>query len=183
MIWNLPNILTLSRFVIAALFLYYAVHEDWRIALWLFASGALTDMIDGTIARLFKQKTAMGAFLDPMADKILMFSGFMILAFKGGMPVWLTGLVVLRDLMITFGILFFYLRGTAIPYEPTWLSKVTTLSQILTLSLALAALAYQTGDLVYGYDRLLAGVLTLMTLFQYLFRGLNILKESNARLL
>ncbi len=176
--WNLPNLLTLCGIPIAVAFLVYAIEGRWMIAFWLFVIGALTDMVDGTLARLLHKKTNTGAFLDPMADKLLMFFGFLTLTLNHLIPWWLFALVFARDLMISLGV--FYLRSRKIPlvYHPTILSKATTFFQFLTVSLALYAAAFGAvrGE---GYGQWITGVLTAVTGVQYFTIGLKLLGDNS----
>lgn len=173
MIWNLPNLLTCLRGVIALGFLFFSLQGSWLISFWLFTAGALTDMVDGALARLLRQKTAVGAFLDPVADKLLMLFGFLSLTRFGLLPLWLTLVVVARDLMISGGVFFFWRKKIAVVYRPTLLSKMTTLFQILTLLGALWAASY--GSRRPGYEGIIAGGLTLASGIQYFIMGLKIL--------
>lgn len=180
MIWNLPNILTLIRFILSFLLLWALLVTRWSWALWLFLVGSATDMIDGALARLLHQKTRIGAFLDPMADKLLLFFAFLLLTIHGWIPVWITSLVILRDLMITGGIFFLHYKKVRVDFHPTLVSKANTFCQMLVLTIALMNAAYQTGDLVYGYDRLLVGLLTVISGVQYFQTGLRFLREARA---
>lgn len=174
---NLPNLLTLCRVPIAGAFLFYALQGRWVISFWLFVIGAVTDMVDGALARLLHQKTQTGAFLDPMADKLLMFFGFLTLALSGFLPWWLFTLVFARDLMISAGV--FFLRARKIPhlYQPTFLSKANTFFQFFTVSVALYVAAFGIMRGV-AYEQWMAGLLTVVTGVQYFRIGLRILKNE-----
>lgn len=179
--WNIPNLLTVSRLLLSFVFLFFGVRQSWGIAFWIFMIASLTDLIDGTVARLLKQWSEGGAVLDPLADKLLMFFGYLSLTLGGWLPVWLTVLVVGRDLMIGGGVLLLKLKRIVVEYRPTRLSKATTFCQMLAACLALIAAAYRTGDWAFGYDRMLAGALTLVTTVQYFGIGLRVLRGSHAK--
>lgn len=176
-IWNLPNSLTLLRLVVAVVYLLLALQGEWRTAFWLFVIGGFTDMVDGALARLLRQKTRTGAILDPAADKLLMFFGFLSLLLVGGVPVWFFWLVFLRDLMISAGVLYFCLKKIYIEYRPTLLSKATTLAQIITLVLALGHAAYQWPQRPLSYW--ITGFLTACSGIQYVGMGLGLLKKNH----
>ncbi|MBI2083650.1 MAG: CDP-alcohol phosphatidyltransferase family protein [Deltaproteobacteria bacterium] len=175
---NLPNLLTGSRVILGGVFLFFVLQDVWPTAFWIFLVAAATDLIDGAVARLFDQKTQAGAILDGAADKILMSLGFVSLTAKGWLPLWLTVFVLLKDLMVTGGIVYFRIKKVALTYHASILSKSATFFQILTLSFALLNASFGVGDFVYGYDRLLAGLLTAMATIQYFYMGLGILRES-----
>ncbi|MBI2982415.1 MAG: CDP-alcohol phosphatidyltransferase family protein [Deltaproteobacteria bacterium] len=175
---NLPNLLTLSRILLALVFFVFVLREVWPTAFWLFVTAVFTDLMDGTAARLLNKKTRAGAILDGVADKILMSLGFISLTAKGWLPLWLTLLVLSKDLMVTFGVIFFGLKKINLTYRATILSKTATFFQALALSFALINASFGTGDTVYGYDRLLAALLTILAAVQYFSIGLGLLKET-----
>ncbi|MDO8643979.1 MAG: CDP-alcohol phosphatidyltransferase family protein [bacterium] len=184
---TLPNILTVIRIILSPIFVVAAALGNWDAAFLLFCIAALTDMIDGSIARIFNQKSEMGAFLDPMADKLLMVSAFITLSFAKIIPIGLTLVVFSRDLMITIGLILFKMRKIVLFYRPTLLSKATTLAQILTLSAALAprGLGYlnQAESIPFFLKALpfLMGITLLLTIssgVQYYRIGLGILKKG-----
>lgn len=190
MAWlNLPNLLTLTRIAGSFLFLSLMLHENWPWALLVFSLAALTDMIDGALARLLHQRTRLGGFLDPTADKFLMFCGFFVLTWKGIIPLWVTGIVVARDLMITVGIFYFLARKVTFAFRPTYLSKATTLLQIMTLLGYLCDLYRQAPLMIVSYvlpDWLFyltvaTGAITVTTGIQYIRIGWRILHEARIR--
>ena len=100
---NLPNTLTLVRILTIPIFLEcLAYHLYWE-ALVVFAIGGITDFFDGLAARWLNQQTALGAYLDPVADKLLVISSFIMLGLIDGIPMWLTVVVVVRDVLIVVG--------------------------------------------------------------------------------
>ena len=100
---NLPNMLTLIRILTIPIFLeFLAYHLYWQ-GCWCFAIGGFTDFFDGFVARWINQQTALGAYLDPVADKLLVISSFIMLGLIDGIPMWLTVVVVVRDVLIVVG--------------------------------------------------------------------------------
>ncbi|MBI3541519.1 MAG: CDP-alcohol phosphatidyltransferase family protein, partial [Deltaproteobacteria bacterium] len=178
---NIPNILTLFRIAASFVFLFYSFRGEWSIAFWIFCVAAFTDMVDGSIARLLRQRTRLGAVLDPMADKLLMFFGFVTLTKGHFIAWWLTTLVIMRDLLIVGGV--FYLRRQKIPivFRPTYLSKATTFFQIVTLFSALMVTRNQF--FLQAYFPIIMAVtagLTFITGMQYVRIGLRMLKSERA---
>jgi len=135
-LFNLPNSLTLLRILLVPVFTYYFLNGQYRIALLIFVITGLTDIVDGTLARLLQKKTTLGAALDPAADKLLMFVTFIVLAMRGLVPVWLAALVIFRDLWIIGGLAVLKFSHIPIVFKPSRLSKITTFFQLLTIFLA-----------------------------------------------
>ncbi len=135
--FNIPNTLTILRILAAHFFLVFALLDRWQIAFPIFCFAAITDLLDGALARLLSQRTRLGAFLDPMADKLLMFYSVLTLTLSGYLPYWLGGIIFARDLMIVYGIWRMKQRKLVIEYRPTYLSKVTTTFQAVALYAAL----------------------------------------------
>ena len=94
---NLPNFLTLIRILSIPFFLVYLSYHRYLEALVIFIIGDVTDILDDLAARLMKQQTALGAYLDPIADKLLVITSFIVLGLIGGIPMWLAIIVVSRD--------------------------------------------------------------------------------------
>src|SRR5512141_3270526 len=97
---TLPNLFTLARLVLAPVILWAVLQHRALAALSLFAVAAATDLIDGWLARHFGAATSTGAFLDPIADKLLMTAVYLALALEGSVPWWLAGVIFGRDLLI-----------------------------------------------------------------------------------
>jgi cardiolipin synthase len=134
---NLANGLTALRVVLAPVFLLLYVEGDRLRALAAFAAAAATDVLDGLVARALHQRTRLGAFLDPIADKLLAACALVALAATGRLPWWLPALVVSRDLAQLAGA--FLLRTThhAVPVAPTRFGKYATVALALTVVVAL----------------------------------------------
>lgn len=174
---NLPNLITGFRIVASFVFLFYGIQSRWDVAFPLFCVAAFSDLVDGAIARLFHQRTQLGAFLDPAADKLLMLFGFMTLTFGGYLPVTLTLLVIARDVMISVGVI--YLKCKKVPFvsRPTYLSKITTLFQILTVFSALLTIegTVERPPVLW----IATGLLTAVTTLQYIRMGLRIIHAKH----
>ena len=105
-IWTVPNQITLLRLGFLPLFLILIVYEHYRWALLILVLAGLSDGIDGLLARKLDQKSSIGAYLDPIADKLLLSSSFVILAMEKKIPWWLTIMVLSRDILMLMGLLF-----------------------------------------------------------------------------
>lgn len=138
---HLPNILTFGRLLAVPVTVWMLVSERPEPAFWLFIVAGLTDALDGALARLLNARTALGRYLDPLADKALLVSIYVVLGvFQRHIPLWLTVLVVSRDLLIVvFGLALRQFAGH-VYQRPLFISKVNTAAQILLAGLVLAQL-------------------------------------------
>jgi len=136
---NLPNALTLARILSIPFFLALLSKHRYTYALYVFALAALTDGLDGAVARWFDMRTEIGAYLDPFADKLLLVSAFVALTIENSIPPWLLGVVLIRDIVIVFGyFMFAFFTGERPPMHPTYLGKGSTFLQLLCVIGALA---------------------------------------------
>jgi len=182
--YGLANILTIGRLVLVPFFLLFFLLEWYAPSFFVFSLASFTDLIDGTIARFFKQHSKLGAFLDPLADKLLMLATFSCLAYINTVPVWFLVLLVGRDVMIMGGVGILKLLKIDVEYRPFWSSKFATLLQIVLGALALGSLwcplysfgAYPITDIVEGM-MYVTTLLIVITALQYIQKGIEILKE------
>ncbi len=175
---NLPNILTLIRVLLIPLFVILIINKAFSWALVTFAVAGFTDAIDGLIARLTHQRTELGAYLDPIADKLLLSSAFVTLAIIELIPSWLTVLVVTRDVIILIGFLMFFLTNRRPTMAPSLVSKVTTFFQISLVLLFLLSEYYSISRLVYNVAMYGVIVFTILSGAHYIFLGARILNEK-----
>jgi|SRR3954470_2863112 cardiolipin synthase len=172
---NLPNFLTLVRIVAIPFFLVLLASHLYVDALVIFVLGGVTDALDGFIARRTNQKTSLGAHLDPIADKLLLTSSFIMLGMMGALPLWLVVLVVSRDVVILAGFVFIsFLVDERFEVQPTLMGKLSTLFQLLTIAVVLLMLAYSEALAPWADDVLIyiAATTTVVSGVQYLYRGL-----------
>lgn len=166
---NVPNLLTIARLFAVPLVVWLIASGDHLLAFWLFAAAAVTDGVDGAIARHFNQRTELGAYLDPIADKALLVSIYVTLAIFDEMPQLLAIAVVFRDIVIVGAVILTWLLDRPLPIDPLKISKLNTLVQILFAGLVLGAEGYglQLGraELIGAY---LVGGLTLASAGAYL---------------
>lgn len=183
MLLNVPNFLTLLRIVAIPVFLIFLTGNRPGAALAVFILAGVTDAADGAIARLTNSRTTLGAYMDPLADKMLVLSAFVTLAFMEQVPRWLTVVVLSRDVIILGGyVMLFFLTQRMMEIRPSAASKLATFCHLLTLSSALvvlyrpAALAPTLLDSLF----LVTGVVTAISGFQYIGRGLRWYQKVNA---
>lgn len=141
----IPNILTLTRLVLIAPFLFFLIHQEFRGAFFIFAFAGFTDALDGWLARYFNWQSAFGSFIDPIADKLLITISFIALALTGKLPWWLVLLVLARDITISAGVIaWHYFIQRKLEFQPTYLSKINTVLQLLLVTLCLFEQAFFT---------------------------------------
>lgn len=133
---TIPNLLTLLRMGLTPLFLISVVNGQAVAALAAFAAAGITDALDGYIARTYGQQSRLGAYLDPIADKMLLMSAYVVLAIPGAhagapIPVWVTVLVIARDVIILALAVVFYLALGTRRFQPNLLGKVNTIIQVV----------------------------------------------------
>src|SRR6266576_6568458 len=129
-IWTVPNQITFLRLGFLPLFLILMSYERYRWALLVLVVAGLSDGIDGLLARRLNQKTALGAYLDPIADKLLLSSSFLVLALEGQIRWWLTILVLSRDVLILTTAVVILLAAGYRRFPPSLYGKITTGLQI-----------------------------------------------------
>lgn len=154
---NLANMISFARLCAVPAAIYLVIDRDWGPAFALFAAAGISDAIDGWLARRHGS-TALGAALDPLADKTLMMGMYVTLASIGALPVWLAMLVVFRDVMIVGGVVMLRLYGIAAPTTPLAISKTNTALQIVLVGcvLGLNALGLNLPPLRRGLAALVA---------------------------
>jgi cardiolipin synthase len=177
---NLPNILTILRILCVPVFINLLIYGRFDYALALFLIAAATDGLDGLIARVTKQRSLLGMYLDPLADKVLLTSAFITLSVLHYVPIWLTTIVVSRDLILALGTLLLQLLNLRVDITPTWLGKATTVLQLgyVVIHLALVALASPDGLLLPA--ALLVTVVTVVSGLHYIYRAIRTLRAETA---
>lgn len=172
---TLPNFLTLLRIVAIPVFLVFLADGNHAAAFILFLGAGITDAVDGAVARLTDSGSALGAVLDPVADKMLLLSSFVVLGVNGAIPVWLVVLVVIRDVIVVLGYCVIYLvHQQAMEVDPSRLGKVNTFLQLFTVGFVLMSLARPELPLSTASTAIqwATGATTAASGLQYVYRGL-----------
>jgi cardiolipin synthase (CMP-forming) len=136
---TIPNLLTFCRILLTPLLVWFLLNNELNQALVVFFIAGMTDGLDGLIARLFHQKSKLGAYLDPLADKLLLVSSFILLGYIGLAPVWLVIITISRDVMIVLGLVTLVFHQVQVVIKPILLSKIATFMQLLTVLAVLAS--------------------------------------------
>jgi cardiolipin synthase len=170
-IWTVPNQITFLRLGILPFFIILISYEQYRWALLVLVLAGLSDGVDGLLARRLDQRSALGAYLDPLADKLLLSSSFLILAFKSKIAWWLMIIVLGRDVLILVVAAVIILIQGYRPFPPSLLGKATTFFQIVLVFAAVFGAAYPDPRLVSTAYVLMYAVtgLTIASGFHYSF--------------
>lgn len=167
--WSwIPNALTLMRCLLVAPIAWFIYQQQFFAALCTFGFASFTDGLDGFLARRYQWQSALGAFLDPMADKLLMLVSYLALVSAGLIPVWLMLTVVCRDSILVIGAaLFRWLKG---PYKvtPSIAGKISTFTQILLVLWILVSQAFTLdGEMITHIIVLLTMIFTTYSGVEY----------------
>jgi cardiolipin synthase (CMP-forming) len=135
---HLPNAITLLRAVLIPVIAFTLMQREYETALLLFVVCALSDFVDGWLARAFDLRTRFGAIADPLADKLTMLTVTLLLAWQGWLPWWFALLVATRDVVIVAGALVYHFRVGHVEMAPTLLSKLNTVLEFVFLTGVLA---------------------------------------------
>ena len=173
---NIPNILTVMRLLLTPLFVIFLLKHLYASALMVFIIACISDSLDGVLARFLNQKTAFGAYLDPMADKVLLITAFVSLAILKMIPGWLAVIVISRDVLITIGISIFTISNIKYQVKPSVVSKCTTVLQSLTITAALINLVFSVSSLILVSLYWVTAIFTVISGTHYLYIGLNLLQ-------
>ncbi len=184
---NIANGLTAARVLLVPYFAYLLISEKEKAALVVFAICGATDALDGLLARWLKQRTLVGALLDPIADKLLMATAFIVLSVVHIAPLRLAIMVISRDIIILVGSFLYLLLFDASDIRPTGLSKANTAVQLLTVIYFLSVAAFPAeakalgagmGGLSDQAVTLTCAVTTVVSGLQYLYIGLRKLSDA-----
>jgi len=168
---NLPNSLTILRILLIPVFIGFLLYERYEYSLAVLLLAGLTDGLDGTIARVANQRTRLGAYLDPLADKLLLTSGFVTLSVLHLVPSWIAIVVVSRDMMLMTGTVLARLTESQLDISPTLLGKGTTLVQLSYLILVVVLTSRQMDLRLIQPLLYLMVCVTVMSGCHYLYRG------------
>ena len=182
---NLANNITILRILLAPVFIgclvYYSPERPWLhgVSVGLFALACLTDGLDGFLARKMGEVTELGSYIDPIADKMLLVSGFLSLSFMGHLPVpmripaWVTLVVISRDVVILIGSLLVFISTGHLKAEPLFIGKLTTVCQMASLFAALVMMPETLRSVLF----LVTVAFTLISGLRYIRLGGRLLQS------
>jgi cardiolipin synthase len=185
---TLPNLLTVVRMALIPLFVSLLFYKKFGWALGVFILAGVTDGLDGLLARRFDQKSQLGAILDPIADKLLLVTSFVVLSLPSispqplprhfPVPFWVTAAVISRDVFIVVGAAAINVVTGFRRFRPSWLGKINTVVQILAIILILVAASYPSisGYLPTVYTTVFA--FTLFSGIHYVYFAARLLNDE-----
>jgi cardiolipin synthase (CMP-forming) len=135
---HVPNMITLGRILCVPVMIWMILNHNLSIAFWVFVIAGASDALDGYLAKVMKARTPVGAFLDPIADKFLLVSAFVVLGVQELLPLWLVIMVVFRDLAIVVGATLIEILTHNLKMEPNLSSKINTFVQVVLAGTVLA---------------------------------------------
>ena len=179
---TIPNLITLARILLTPLFIIFLIQGRYRQALAILLLAGVSDLADGLIARWWQQKSRLGAYLDPLADKLLMCGSFVTLGISRAIPSWLTVVVLSRDVIIGLGVLIMRLADYPLVIRPSLASKCTTTFQLITVTLVLLVKGkfWRLSLGVMSSIFYLTGGLTIISGVHYVFRELMQVSQNSA---
>jgi cardiolipin synthase (CMP-forming) len=166
---NIPNAITLGRVFLVPVVFWLVVTDQPKLAFLLFVVAGISDGIDGYLAKRFGWQTELGAYLDPLADKLLLVSIFLALGVLGVLPSWVVIAVVSRDILIVAGVVLAWLLDHPMTISPLWVSKANTVAQIVLVGAVLAGLGFNIEfGLLLTVLIWVTAVLTVLSMAAYL---------------
>ena len=170
---TVPNLITLFRIILTPLFIIFLIQGNYLRALVVFVLAGVSDLADGLIARTWHQKSRLGSYLDPLADKILMAASFVTLSIYHQIPPWLTVVVLSRDVILAVGVVIFRLADIPLVVRPSLAGKWTTTFQLITVGFVLLSKIVTIPPLLLLGLFWGTGVLTSISGIQYFYQGLK----------
>lgn len=166
---NLPNFITLGRVIAVPVVFWLLLIGESKAAFLVFVAAGISDAVDGFLAKRFNLQTELGAYLDPLADKLLIVSIYIALGVRQEIPLWLVVAVVTRDILILSAVMLSWGLNHPVRIRPLIVSKLNTLSQLLLASFVLADIGFNLG---FEQTRVvlvwITGILTSLSLAAYL---------------
>ncbi len=166
---NIPNFITLGRVISVPVVFWLLLTGQSKAAFFIFVAAGISDAVDGYLAKRFNWQTELGAYLDPLADKLLIVSIYIALGVREEIPLWLVIAVVSRDILILSAVMLSWLMDHPVRIKPLIVSKANTAAQLVLASLVLF-------DEAFGFHLVntrlalvwITGILTLLSLAAYL---------------
>lgn len=186
---TLPNLLTVFRMVLVPIFVTLLFYQRFVLALAAFVLAGITDGLDGLLARRFDQKSQLGTVLDPIADKLMLVTAFVVLSMRSvfpqpvprhlPIPVWVTVAVISRDVFIVVGAAAINIMTGFRGFRPSWLGKLNTTVQIIAIAIIILAASFPYGTGYYlPTTYAIVFALAILSGIHYVFFASKLLNED-----
>jgi len=180
---TLPNFITLFRMAITPFFVLAVNNHDFRLAIWIFVIAGATDALDGWLARTLGAQSVIGAYLDPIADKLLLTVAYVALTIPQGqevlIPLWLAILALFRDFLIMLVALILYVVEGIRRFPPSVLGKGTTFLHVTTVCLVLLANLTEIPSIVLSGCFYVSFVMVIVSGFNYLYLASKVIEATH----
>ena len=170
-----PNILTAIRMLLIPVIFYFALQENYILAVLFLTLSGLTDVLDGYIARKYNFITDFGTLFDPLADKLTQVSTLIVLVIQGIIPIWILIIVIIKELLMIAGAAFLYDKNTVVGSR--WYGKAATVLFYVAILFSMLDKQLQLGLTFNMYLYYIAVALTIFALYMY-FRTFSKLKKN-----
>ncbi|HIJ76449.1 MAG TPA: CDP-alcohol phosphatidyltransferase family protein [Deltaproteobacteria bacterium] len=177
---TIPNLLSVARIFLTALLAWLLLRQSMTAAFIVFFIAGLTDALDGLLARVLDQKSRLGSYIDPVADKLLLVTAFFLLWKIGEIPFWLLLIIAGRDLVILCGFFVLYFSQVQFEVKPLVSSKLTTLFQLGTVFTLLGRSFLELSGWIYSVLFVTTAGFSILSGGQYLLKGLSLLKRHRS---
>jgi cardiolipin synthase len=182
---TLPNFITLTRMAIIPFFVLAVIDHDFKLAVWTFIVAGLTDTLDGYLARKLHARSLIGAYLDPIADKLLLTAAYVALTIPHGqqvaIPLWLAILALFRDFLILVVALLLYAVEGISRFPPSVLGKATTAMHVVTVTVVLLANLVALPGWAPGACFYISFGLVIVSGFNYIYRASRLIESMRVK--
>ncbi len=168
---NLPNLITISRLLLTPYIVWLLLIESYFLGFIFFLISGISDALDGFIAKRFNQKTLLGSYLDPIADKFLIVSAIVLLGYNGYVPIWLIIIIVSRDIAIFGAVIISWMLGANLRIEPLIISKINTFLQLFYIVMTFAVILNNEflTELIFSIHDVTTYLIAVSTVLSWLF--------------
>jgi len=176
---TVPNIITLLRIFLVPLFVMTIVYKYFDYSLFIFLGASATDALDGFIARLKNQRSSLGAFLDPLADKLLLVTAFLSLTFLELVPKWLTIIIISRDFIVVLGWISLYIQTGSTRVAPSIAGKLSNTLQVICIGAILVSLNFNILKDILSIIYILTAGLATISCIHYILRDIKLYERTS----
>lgn len=168
----------MARILLLPFFVATLIYNEYLYALIIFLLAGITDILDGYIARIKGQVSQLGTILDPVADKFIVITSFILMTINGIIPKWLTIIVISRDAIVITGVIILYFVINQMRVEPSLLGKTSNILQYLLIGLALLTINMTGKPNIPDIYFIMVAVFTALSGIQYIYKGLKIVESE-----